>query len=244
VFARSARRPRVKQDLSVFASRWGLPAAAAIAYERLLRLIETDPEAPTAVRNRGEATDVHLADSLAVLSLDSVELRGSIVDLGSGAGFPGLALAAARPDARFDLVEASRRKCGFLERAIEAAGFENARVVCMRAEEWAAAEGADRYDVALARALAPLPTLLEYAAPLMRVGGALVAWKGRRDASDEACAGRAAETLRMGEGEVTRVTPFLGAQNRHLHVYRKMAQTPAGYPRRPGMARKRPLGGR
>jgi 16S rRNA (guanine527-N7)-methyltransferase len=239
-------RPRnpVKQDLSALVERWRLPASAAEVYERLLALIDVDPEAPTAVRRRAESVDAHLADSLAALSLESVELSGTVADVGSGAGFPGLALAAARPDTRFDLVEASHKKCRFLERAIEVGGFDNARVVCARAEEWAAGEGAERYDVVLARALAPLPVLLEYAAPLLRTGGALVAWKGRRNEDEEERAERAAEALGMAAAEAAQVTPFPGAAHRHLHVYRKMTQTPAGYPRRPGMARKRPLGGR
>ena len=84
--------------------------------------------------------------------------------------------------------------------------------------------------------------LVEYAAPLLREGGVLVAWKGARSEEEERAGARAAERLGMGAGEVRRVVPFAGARNRHLHVFRKEAPTPDGFPRRPGMARKRPLG--
>ena len=116
-----------------------------------------------------------------------------------------------------------------------------------RAEEWAklpAALGGGReaYDVVTARAVAPLAVLVEYAAPLLRTGGVLVAWKGARDAAEEAGGATAAERLAMAPREVERVVPFEGAENRHLHVFEKVGPTPEGFPRRPGMARKRPLG--
>ena len=102
--------------------------------------------------------------------------------------------------------------------------------------------GREAYDAVTARALAPLAVLVEYAAPLLRVGGVLVAWKGARDAAAEAAGARAAERLRMAVRGVERVVPFEGARDRHLHVFEKVGATPEGFPRRPGMARKRPLG--
>lgn len=92
-----------------------------------------------------------------------------------------------------------------------------------------------------ARALAPLAVLVEYAAPLLREGGALVAWKGGRDPAEESAGAIAAERLGLAGGRVLRVEPFEGARDRHLHVLSKVAPTPPGFPRRPGMARKRPL---
>jgi 16S rRNA (guanine527-N7)-methyltransferase len=123
----------------------------------------------------------------------------------------------------------------------------NARAVTARAEEWARLPpalggGQEAYDAVAARAVAPLAVLVEYAAPLLRVGGVLVAWKGARDAAAESAAGRAAERLQMAVRGVERVVPFEGASNRHLHVFEKVGRTPEGFPRRPGMARKRPLG--
>jgi 16S rRNA (guanine527-N7)-methyltransferase len=212
--------------------------------ERLLTTLSDDPEAPTAVSFPPEAVDIHLADSLSVLEVVGFRSCSGIVDIGSGAGFPGVVLAIAMPEARVDLVESSRRKCAFLERLVESLGLPNVKVVCLRAEEWAAGEGRDRYDAATVRAVAVLATLVEYGAPLLRPGGLLVAWKGRRDPDEEDRAAVAAEVLGMRPAAVTKVEPFPGSKSRHLHSYEKVAPTPAGYPRRPGMAKKRPLAGR
>jgi 16S rRNA (guanine527-N7)-methyltransferase len=93
-----------------------------------------------------------------------------------------------------------------------------------------------------ARALAPLAVLAEYAAPLLREGGVLVAWKGRRDAQEERDAAAAAEELGLAVEEIRPVRPYPEAEHRHLHLLRKVAPTPDRFPRRPGIARKRPLG--
>jgi len=92
-----------------------------------------------------------------------------------------------------------------------------------------------------ARALASMPVLLEYAAPLLRQGGALVAWKGARDPDEERSAERAAREVGMQRGDVVPVTPYEGSRNRHLHLYLKVRKTPDRFPRRPGVAAKRPL---
>ena len=153
-----------------------------------------------------------------------------------------MALAVALPHARFDLIEASARKCEGIQRLAFAASVANARPVAVRAEEWGADEGAAAYGAVTARALAPLAVLVEYAAPLLEGDGVLVAWKGARDGDEEARGARAATEVGLEPDEVRRVVPFEGARSRHLHVYRKARPTPARFPRRPGMARKRPLG--
>jgi 16S rRNA (guanine527-N7)-methyltransferase len=211
----------------------------AAAIERLLDLLEGDETAPTAVRDRAQARDVHVADSLSGLELPEVRNARRIADLGAGAGFPGLVLAAALPDARVALVESVGRKCAWLERAVDVMGLSNAQVVRARAEEWAGGLGAN--DLVTARALASLNVLVEYASPLLVEGGALVAWKGRRDAVEEADGAAAAAQLAMKPGAVTGVRPFPEARDRHLYLYLKVGSTPNGYPRRSGMARKRPL---
>ncbi len=109
-----------------------------------------------------------------------------------------------------------------------------------RAEEWG--EGVARNDLVLARALAPQPVVLEYAAPLLRLGGTLVDWRGKRESpEEEEAAGRAAALLGLRRTEMRRVVPFEGARDHHLHVFGKVAETPARFPRRAGVARKRPL---
>jgi 16S rRNA (guanine527-N7)-methyltransferase len=221
-------------------ARWGLESPAGDRLAALLEVLEEDATAPTSVRRAEEAVDAHLADSLVALELEAVGAAGRIADVGSGAGFPGLALAVGLPEARVALVESAARKCAFLERALAAADVPNAEVVHARAEAWPA--GAEAHDLVTARALAALPVVVEYAAPLLGEGGALVAWRGRRDPGAEAAAARAAAEVGLEPVEVRRVEPYATARDRHLHVFRKTAPTPPRFPRRPGMARKRPLG--
>jgi 16S rRNA (guanine527-N7)-methyltransferase len=219
--------------------RFGLAPEATAAIERLLDLLERDEAAPTTVRSRAQALDTHVADSLSGLELDPVRAACRIADIGAGAGFPGLVLAAARPDAQVALVDSVGRKTAWLERAIAAMGLPNAVAVTARAEAWP--EGIGAHDLVTARALAPLNVLAEYAAPLLAEGGALVAWKGRRDPQEEADGAAAAARLGLEAREIRRVQPFPQARDRHLHLYLKVGPTPNGYPRRPGMASKRPL---
>lgn len=226
-------------SLAALADRFGLPPGAPERLDRLLTLVTDDPHAPTSIRDRALAADAHVADALVALELDAVRGAGRIADLGSGAGFPGLVLAAALPDARVALVESSGRKCAFLERAVSAMGLENAEIVCARAESWAAGIGSA--DVVGARALARLNVLVEYAAPLLVDGGRLVAWKGRRDAGEEADAAAAAAATGLQPVVIVPVRPWDGAEHLHLHVYEKVRPTPNRFPRRPGVAVKRPL---
>ena len=230
----------VARRLAELAARWELGELQTAALARALELLGTDPLAPSAVRGAG-AVDVHVADSLSALALEPVARARVVADLGSGAGFPGLALAVALPHAHVALVESSARKCEFLTRLCATAGAANAEVVHARAEEWTA--GLGKHDLVAARALAPLAVLCEYAAPLLALGGALVAWKGAVPPGESASAATAAAELGLSRGEVVRTEPYPGSVAHHLHVYRKVAPTPPGYPRRAGVARKRPIGG-
>lgn len=216
-------------------AEYGVADARGLA--RLLELVRDDPTAPTTVRDPAAAVDAHLADSLVALTLPAVREARTLADLGAGAGFPGIPLALALPAAEVFLVESLGRKCAFLERAVEVAGAANASVVCARAEEWPARG----LDVVCVRAVAPLAVLAEYAAPLLRVGGVLVAWKGRPDAA-EAAAGRAAAAIvGLEEAHTAVLEPRPGAEHRTLYLYSKVRETPGRFPRRAGMARKRPL---
>jgi 16S rRNA (guanine527-N7)-methyltransferase len=150
-------------------------------------------------------------------------LEGPIVDVGSGGGAPGIPLAAALPDRRVTLVEAERRKAEFLERWHER--LPNLQVVWGRAEE----QETDRYGVAVAKALAPPPVATEWLLPLVRAGGAAVLWLG--PTADLVAVGRVAELVGGGAPE----------ERDGLVVIPKLIATPDGFPRRPGMARKRPL---
>jgi 16S rRNA (guanine527-N7)-methyltransferase len=224
----------------------GLPPTAREALAAIVQALADDGRAPTGVRESSDAWRVHIADSLTGLEVEGVRRAKMIADIGAGAGFPGLPLGVALPDARVDLIEANGRKCEFIRGAIAAAGVDNAGVVCRRSEEWAADPpphgGREAYDVVTARAVGRLATLAELASPLLADAGILVAWKGRRDPEEEAEADRAAEALAMAREEVRWVGPYAGSRNRHLHVLRKRGPTPAALPRRPGMAKKRPWG--
>ena len=146
---------------------------------------------------------------------------GPVVDLGSGGGSPGIPLAHALPERAFTLVEAERRKCDFLERWAPG----NARVVWGRAEE----QEREAYGVALAKALAQPATAVEWCLPLVRVGGAAVLWLG--PSADLDAVSRVSRQLGGGEAEA----------HDGLTVLRKLEPTPAGFPRRVGVAKKRPL---
>jgi 16S rRNA (guanine527-N7)-methyltransferase len=241
--ATSRRSCRLSTDvgarLAELSDRYALPGAAADGLATLLDLVAAEPSAITTVRDPAEGVDVHVADSLVALELPVVRAARSVADIGSGAGFPGLALALALPHARVTLVESAGRKCAFLHAAVERLDLVNVEVVNSRAEAWSAGLGAQ--DLVTARAVAPLAVLVEYAAPLLCLGGTLVAWKGRLSGGEAADGAAAALALGLGEPAAHRVTPFVGARDRSLYLSSKVSPTPAGYPRRPGMARKRPI---
>jgi 16S rRNA (guanine527-N7)-methyltransferase len=176
----------------------------------------------TSIRAADEARRRHLDDSLAGLELVRA-FEGPIVDVGSGGGAPGIPLAAALPDRQVTLLESSERKCAFLERV--AVGFPNVRVVRGRAEE----QEPDRFGVAVAKALAPPPVAAEWCLPLVRAGGAVVLWVGPSAEADR--------VARVAD----RLAAKLADSPPGFLVLCKLGATPPGFPRRPGVARKRPL---
>ena len=170
-----------------------------------------------------EARRVHLDESLAALET-AERFEGPIVDVGSGGGAPGIPLAHALPDREVTLLEATRRKCDFLERWT--GELPNLRVVCGRAEE----QPLDTWGVAVAKALAPPPVAAEWCLPLVAPGGAAVLYVGPTAQAD-----RVAQAADLLAAELEPDPPP------GLLVLRKLAPTPPGFPRRPGVARKRPL---
>ncbi|MGB0095995.1 MAG: 16S rRNA (guanine(527)-N(7))-methyltransferase RsmG [Solirubrobacteraceae bacterium] len=228
--------------IETLAARYQLGQAAVTQLERLLDLLITDPLAPTGIRAPREVIDDHFADALVALELDVVRDAPDLADLGSGAGIPGLPLAIAKPTAEVSLVESNGRKCDFIRQAAQACGLHNVTVIHSRAESWSGGLGG--FELVTARALDSLAVVAEYAAPLLAVGGALVAWRGRRDGDAEATAARAMAAVGLEPRQVRRMKPYEGAEQRHLHVSLKVMETPPGFPRRAGIARKRPLGAR
>lgn len=216
------------------------PAQAAL--ERILDLLARERASVSSVVDPAQAWKVHVADSLSGLEVDELRQARRIADIGAGAGFPGLVLAVALPNAAVDLIESVGRKCDFMRNAIAAVGLSNASVLNARSEELARSTGREAYDAVAARAVGRLSTLAELASPLLAEDGVLVAWKGRRDAEEEAQAQAAARELAMRPERILEVGPYAGSRHRHLHVFRKSGPTPADLPRRPGMAKKRPRG--
>jgi len=173
----------------------------------------------TAIRDADAARRMLLEDSLRGVDVVS-RFDGSVVDVGSGGGVPGIPLAASLPDREVTLLEANARKCDFLRTWVP----PNARVVQGRAEE----QEPDVYGAAVAKALAPPEVAAEWCLPLVRPGGAAILWVG--SSADASRVARVAEQL---AGELEKEDGFF--------VLRKVAPTPAGFPRRVGVARKRPL---
>jgi 16S rRNA (guanine527-N7)-methyltransferase len=216
--------------------------------ELLLDALAAEPDPHTTVSEPERAREVHVADSLSGLEVPALASARRIADVGAGAGFPGLVLAVALPRTRVDLIESAGRKAAVIDRLIQAAKVENARSVVARAEDWARLPvalggGREAYEAVTARAVAGLPVLVEYAAPLLRPSGVLVAWKGAVGDEEREQGKGAAEELGMELEDVVPVQPFPSARDRSLYVFRKIAPTPGRFPRRAGMAAKRPLGG-
>ncbi len=203
-------------------------------WNRALNLTSVDDDV-------GIAT-THFLDSLAGLSA-GIPHAAKVVDIGAGAGLPGLAIKIARPDIELFLVEAKRKKAGFLGAVIAELGLEGAFVIAKRAEEVARDERyRESFDVALARAVAELPVIAEYALPLLAVGGRLIAFKSRRAPEEIEAGSRAAEALGGSiEGTKIAVIPFLKVERR-LVIFVKKRRTSDLYPRRAGIPAKRPLG--
>jgi 16S rRNA (guanine527-N7)-methyltransferase len=219
-----------------------LTPAQRRSLEIVLELLAEERASVSSVTD-GRAWKVHVEDSLTGLEVPEIRSAGRIADIGAGAGFPGLALAVALPDARVDLIESVGRKTAFIERAAAEATIPNATAITARSED-VAKEVASResYDVVTARAVARLATVAELASPLLREGGVLVAWKGRRDEDEEAQMSRASADLAMTPESILDVGHRAGSEHRHLHVLRKSAPTPPNLPRKPGLAKKRPKG--
>jgi 16S rRNA (guanine527-N7)-methyltransferase len=200
------------------------------ALEHYCRLVADAPLSVTALPDYAAIMRELVEDALRARPLIGESLPELVVDVGSGNGSPGIPLAIeySRP---VTLLEAASRKAAFLRRVVAELGIE-APVVAERSEHYARAAGRDRFDLVLARALAPPPVALELCLPLARAGGRVVLWTGEidRDAIDEVAVQLAAR--------VSRIEPYGG---RRLVEVAKLGATPERFPRRPGMAGKRPL---
>ncbi|MCY3506417.1 MAG: 16S rRNA (guanine(527)-N(7))-methyltransferase RsmG [Chloroflexi bacterium] len=206
---------------------------------RHARLLAESPVQTTTVK--GEMVVArHYAESLEAYRLSGAPEAGAVVDVGSGGGFPGLVIAAVAPEVEVHLVEARRKRAGLLTEMAEALGLARVTAHGERAEEAGRGALRERADLVIARAVAPLPVLLEYTAPLAATGGTIAAVKGSRGEAELAEAGGALATLNCEHTATEQMRGEIAGQMRVL-LFRKLGATPSRYPRRPGMPEKRPL---
>ena len=196
----------------------------------------------TRVVEPADVARLHLLDSLAALPIIDAMTARRACDLGSGAGVPGMVLALARPEVEWTLVDSVRKKAAAMQSFAEALELSNVSVLAERAEIMGRnPRFRESFDLVTARACAALPVLVEYALPLVRVGGSVVAWKGR--ISDDELEGGGAAATELGGGEpVVLPTAFEALGGHRFVVVPKVRPTADRFPRRPGEASRRPLG--
>jgi 16S rRNA (guanine527-N7)-methyltransferase len=201
----------------------------------------------TAITEYDQVQIRHFLDSLSCLLAEETRLalrrpQARMIDVGAGAGFPGIPLKLVCPNTHLTLLEATGKKVAFLEHLVERLGVTTVTAIKARAEELAHLPGhREQYDLALARAVAELPVVVEYTLPFCRIGGWVVAQKGEAGAAE---AWTAETAIRLMGGELRRVVPVELAglpEDRSLVVIEKIGPTPEKYPRRPGIPSKKPL---
>ncbi len=222
-----------------------LTAAQVAAFEQYVDLLLTWNQhinltsitAPDDIRSK------HLLDSLSVVvGLPDPSKPFSLIDVGSGAGFPGIPLKIALPDMALTLVESTGKKTDFLQAVVDGLQLRATTILTQRAEAVGRLpQQRQQYDVAVARAVAPLPTLVEYLLPLVKLGGVAIAQKGQDPTSELATARWAIGTLGGQAPKIIPVTVPNLVATRHLVVISKVKHTPRAYPRRVGLPKKEPL---
>lgn len=220
-----------------------LPAGTAERLCRYYGLLAAAKINLSGIKGPVAVAEKHFVDSLAVLTKVSLAAGERLLDVGTGAGLPGIPLAIAVPNAKVVLLEAVRKKVGFLEGAVRELELENVKVVWGRAEEFGRKEGyREAFGIVTARAVAPLRELVEYTLPFVRLGGLFVAWKGPK-AGEEIQ--EALEAIGVLGGKLQGTEEYrlpLGGDRRCLVIVLKEKPTALGFPRRVGVARRKPLG--
>ncbi len=196
----------------------------------------------TAIRSVEEVRVKHFLDSLTCLTALRDSATERVIDIGTGAGFPGLILKIALPSVRLTLVESVGKKAEFCRHIVKSLGLANVEVLQERVEEIGQqAAHREQYDWATARAVAVMPVLAEYLLPLVKIGGSMLAMKGENGPAETQTAEHA---IRIMGGHLRQLVPVTlpgVAEERYLVIVDKVAATPASYPRRVGIPAKRPL---
>lgn len=191
----------------------------------------------TAITDPEEIKVKHFEDSLSILQAISLKDQ-SVIDIGTGAGFPGIPLKIKCPDIKLTLVEATRKKVEFLKHIVQKLDLKDVEVIWGRAEAIAKVKR-EQYDIAISRAVAELNILSEWCLPFVKVGGLFVAYKTAETEGEINRADKAIRTLGGRLKEIKRLK--IGIINRSLVIIKKVSPTPLKFPRRPGIAKKRPL---
>lgn len=192
----------------------------------------------TAITDPEEIKTKHFLDSLAILKIFPVK-NEKIIDIGTGAGFPGIPIKIERPEIDLYLVESKKKKAEFLKNIIEKLDLTNTKVICGRIEE-AARDFLSYFDIAVSRQVSSLSILLEYSMPVLKTGGVLVAYKGENVYGEIDLAQNA---LKILGGKIEKIEEIEISKNhkRTLVLVKKEKETPIKYPRKAGIPRKRPL---
>ena len=197
----------------------------------------------TAVTDDEETIDKHFVDSLIVMKTDLIGREAKLIDVGTGAGFPGMVLAMACPAMKVTLLDSQQKRLSFLQAVAEKAEVKNVTLIHARAEDGARkAELREKFDVAAARALAPMNILCEYLLPYVSVEGCALCWKGPA-LKNELESGRNAAHLLGGRMEMPVSYAVYGREWEHMILpVRKIQHTAAVYPRKAGIPKSKPLG--
>lgn len=197
----------------------------------------------TALTEPREVAVKHMVDSLAAWEEEALAGKVRVIDVGTGAGFPGLPLKIFLPDMNLTLLDSLGKRVDFLQHVVKELGLKDVECIHGRAEELARKKGfREGYDAALSRAVARLPILAEYCMPFLRVGGVFLAWKGRQY-REEAKEAKEAVKLLGGDGIESTPIHLPGLEDvRAILRMQKKAHTPRSYPRKAGMPAKKPLG--
>ena len=192
----------------------------------------------TGITEFSEVVQKHFVDSLSIVKVKNMNDVDNLIDVGTGAGFPGLPLLIARPDLDLTLADSLHKRLVFLKDVLHGCGLVAERVHARAEILGKDPDYREQYDIATARAVAPLPVLCEYCLPFVKVGGAFLALKG---AEDEVAAAKCAMATLGGEMEQNVSYKLPSGDSRHLVVVRKISQTPTKYPRKPKKIDTKPL---
>lgn len=236
------------EHLRLQTARWGhslSPSQVSLLIEYATILASYELANVVGTTRREAIILEHLVDSLSCFAVEDLRRKNSLVDVGTGAGLPGIPLAIARSELDVTLLEATQKKTRFLMHVARELGLNNLEVLPARAEKIGRCSTyRETFDLATARALAALPVVLEYCAPFVRTGGVILAMKGRLPEEELMKGVTASQQLGVALREVRLVNypAPLPQKERRLVVFDKVDAIPTQFPRRVGLAKKRPLG--